>query len=69
MSVKIIRRGVIHLIAFCDTCGWDDAWSGGPRSQDAVRQAAKRHTKTTGYAVTVESGTSTTFELDADTKN
>ena len=63
MPVKTIRRGVIHLIAFCDQCGWDDAWGGGPRTQAAVKAAATRHTLTTGHSVTVETGTSTTYEL------
>lgn len=61
MAVTTERRGIIHMIAYCDDCDWDDAWGESERSQRAVRQAAKRHVDSTGHTVTVETGSSTTY--------
>lgn len=66
MAVTTERRGIIHMIAYCDQCKWDDAWGDGDRSQSAVRRAAKRHAHNTGHTVTLETGTSTTYSTDKD---
>lgn len=63
-KISMDRRGVIHLVAYCDTCGWDDAWGEHGRNQAAIRASAKRHVLKTGHPVTIETGTSTTYKLD-----
>lgn len=64
MPVKVDRAGVIHLVAFCNICNWDDAWGDGNRTQGAIRAAAKRHVDSTGHDVTVETGSSTTYRKE-----
>ena len=63
MQVKIDRHGVIHYIAQCTSCEWDDG-HGGSRTQDAVRMATKRHVAKTGHTVHVETGTVTYYRPD-----
>lgn len=42
--------GVVHRIAFCDECDWNESWY-----KDAHIKA-REHTKQTGHTTHVESG-------------
>lgn len=61
MPVVADRSGIVHVIAYCDACMWDDAWGDGNRTQGAIRASARRHVESTGHNVTVETGSSTTY--------
>lgn len=52
---------MIHYVAMCDGCDWDDAI--GLHTRQEVRNAVKSHVIKTGHTCVIETGTSTTYSL------
>ena len=61
MKIKAHRYGVIHYVAQCDTCGWNDAGI-TEAERESVRYRTRKHVEETGHEVNVESGSSTTYK-------
>jgi len=57
-TVKTKRYGIIHCMAYCETC--DKVW--GDLDVDKSRRNARAHTLKTGHETGVETGTSTTYK-------
>jgi len=56
MPVKSNGGGVIHRVASCMSCEWQEGYR-----RKAIA-AARRHTEATGHKTTVETGTYRTYE-------
>lgn len=53
------RQGIIHHSSFCAQCDFN----GDDISLDKTRKNAKNHAKETGHKTTIETGSSTEYEL------
>ena len=60
-KVKIEKWAMIHFVAMCDCCDWDDAI--GLHTRQDVRNAVRSHVLKTGHTVTIETGTATSYSL------
>lgn len=57
-KVGVIKYGTIHQHALCSECVWNgDDFLG----VNELKAAAKKHTRDTGHATTVETGDSTEY--------
>jgi len=63
-KIKVTPYGVTHYYAQCAECRWDAGLftDGNP---EQVRVATKRHVRSTGHKVTIESVRSADYELEA----
>lgn len=59
-KVDVVRYGIVHVSAQCDSCDWLPDNDLGLRK---VKAAAKAHTLKTGHSTTVETGDSTEYRL------
>lgn len=63
-KIKSTRYRMIHYHAVCIGCGWTAAiLTERCRTARDVRNAVHKHIRETGHSVTVESGSSTKYEL------
>jgi len=67
MKVKIEKYGVIHAIAQCGNCNWEDAINTEEEDRlTKLRNRVKKHVEKTGHTVTIETGTSTDYYLEKE---
>jgi hypothetical protein len=52
------NHGVLHRVAKCENCDWNDSYAGAGDSIERVARTARRHCEVHGHRVSVESGSS-----------
>jgi len=67
--VKVTRYGIVHHHAVCTDpeCSWyEGIHTDVTPTAQSLRNAVRRHVRTTGHRVTIETGTSTDYTLEDD---
>lgn len=63
-KIKSKRYGIVHCMAQCQECNWEDAiFSEKCQKPSDVRNEASKHIRQTGHSVHVETGISTSYFL------
>ena len=60
-EIDVEQYGYVHYIAFCQTCGFQEALGSGGVA--GVRSKARSHVKKTGHDVIIEGGNATKYSL------
>jgi hypothetical protein len=63
-QIKVTPHCNIHYLADCTDCDWEVGLITDGTAQD-IRNAVRRHVRTTGHRVIIESGSSTWYELES----
>lgn len=61
MKIKTYKYGIIHAIAQCQNCDFEDAIKAGNGMQ-TLRNKVYAHIRKTGHTVTVETGNTTDYK-------
>jgi len=68
-KVEVTQFGIIHCIARCDQCSFEEGYGYHAEDRQQTRNAVRSHVLKTGHTVNIETGNATKYSLVLEGKD